>query len=97
MAMDLQTTMERFRELYQEKNDHMQQFLEPVTPYDFYREIFPVGSFERKGHFEDSKGNGISVTIPQKDRGGKEIGVALEIEGDGRAKRPSFSPRSCPA
>lgn len=87
MAMDLQTTMERFRELYQEKNDHMQQFLEPVTPYDFYREIFPVGSFERKGHFEDSKGNGISVTIPQKDRGGKEIGVALEIEGDGRAKR----------
>ena len=32
MAMDLQTTMERFRELYQEKDDHMQQFLEPVTP-----------------------------------------------------------------
>lgn len=69
MAMDLQTTMERFRELYQEKNDHMQQFLEPVTPFDFYREIFPVGSFERKGHFEDSKGNGIAVTVPQKNRG----------------------------
>ncbi len=30
------------------KNDHMEKFLEPVTPYDFYRDIFPVGSFEEK-------------------------------------------------
>ena len=73
MAMDLQTTMERFRELYQEKNDHMQQFLEAVTPYDFYREIFPVGSFERKGHFEDSKGNGIVVTVPSLAATNKHI------------------------
>ena len=38
------------------------RFLEPVAPYEFYREIFPEGSFERKGHFEDRKGNGIAVT-----------------------------------
>ena len=45
--------MELLRALYQEKNEHLEKFLEPVTPFEFYREIFPVGSFERKGHFED--------------------------------------------
>ena len=32
---------------------------ERVDPHTFYREIFPVGSFERKGHYEDGKGNGV--------------------------------------
>ena len=81
MAMDQQDAMERLRELYLEKNEHLAKFLEPVTPFEFYREIFPVGSFERKGHFEDAKGNGIAVTVP------KAAGIALEIEGDGKAKR----------
>ena len=81
MAMDQQVAMERLRESYQEKNEHLEKFLEPVTPFEFYREIFPVGSFERKGHFEDAKGNGIAVTVP------KAAGIALEIEGDGKAKR----------
>ena len=68
---DQQETLEGLRELYREKNKHLEKFLESVKPYEFYREIFPEGSFERKGHFEDMKGNGI----------------ALSIEGDGRAKR----------
>ena len=61
-----------------------------VTAYEFYREIFPVGSFERKGVYEDQKGNGIAVTIPPKGTKGSkggENGITLEIEGDGRAKR----------
>ena len=62
---DEQDNMELLRALYQEKNEHLEKFLEPVTPFEFYREIFPVGSFERKGHFEDVKGNGIAVTVPQ--------------------------------
>ena len=61
-------------------------FLEPVAPYEFYREIFPEGSFERKGHFEDRKGNGIAVTV-QKVEVDKATGIALQIEGDGKAKR----------
>lgn len=73
---------QQLRDLYFEKNAYMQQFLEPVTPYEFYREIFPEGTFERKGHFEDQKGNAIAVTIPKK-----ENGIALQIEGDGRARR----------
>ena len=69
-----------------EKNEHLERFLEPVAPYEFYREIFPEGSFERKGHFEDRKGNGIAVTV-QKVEVDKATGNALQIEGDGKAKR----------
>lgn len=34
-----------------------------ISPKDFYRYIFPTGSFERIGHQEDRKGNGIAVII----------------------------------
>ena len=81
MSMDQQAALERQRELYREKNAHLGKYLEPVEPFEFYREIFPEGSFERRGHFEDAKGNGIALVVPQKN------GVALEIQGDGKAHR----------
>ena len=83
---DQQTALERQRALYREKNAHLDQFLEPVEPYEFYREIFPKGSFERKGHYEDAKGNAIALTVPKK-QDSQENGVALEIEGDGKTRR----------
>ena len=83
---DQQAALEQLRELYREKNEHLEKFLEPVEPYEFYREIFPEGSFERKGHFEDRKGNGIAVTVT-KGEVDKATGIALQIEGDGKAKR----------
>ena len=43
------------RELYLEKNAWMDVNYERVEPHAFYREIFPVGSFERRGHYEDKK------------------------------------------
>lgn len=73
-----------WQELYREKNKHLETFLEPVQPHEFYREIFPVGAFERKGCYEDEKGNAIAVSLP---RGGSINGVALEIEGQGKARR----------
>ena len=82
MALVDPAQKEQLRRLYYEKNDHLGKFLEPVDPYDFYREIFPEGTFERKGHFEDAKGNGIALTIPNRAQG-----IALQIERDGRAKR----------
>ena len=90
MTMDQQAAMERLQDLYREKNEYLEEFLEWITPYEFYREVFPVGSFERRGHFEDAKGNGIAVTIPKgkAGAGGDGVtGVALEIEGSGKAKR----------
>ena len=81
MTMDQQVALERQRELYREKNAHLGKYLEPVESFEFYREIFPEGSFERRGHFEDAKGNGIALVVPPKN------GVALEIQGDGKAHR----------
>ena len=78
-------TVAEYQKLYMEKNAHLEQFLEPVEPFEFYREIFPEGSFERKGHQEDRKPNGIAVSLPGK--GGSVNGIALEIEGDGKARR----------
>ena len=72
--------LEQMRALYREKNEHLEKFLEPVTPFEFYREIFPVGSFERKGHYEDEKGNGIAIAVP------KAAGIALEVKDGGKAK-----------
>ena len=86
MTIDQQTDLEWQRALYREKNDHLRQYLEPVKPFEFYREIFHEGSFERKGHYEDAKGNAIALTVPRK-QDSRENGVALEIEGDGRARR----------
>ena len=85
MASMLRGTVGEYQELYMEKNAHLDQFLERVTPFEFYREIFPEGSFERKGCYEDRKANGIAVTLPGK--GGSINGIALEIAGDGRARR----------
>ena len=51
---DQQEALERLRELYREKNEHL-EVLEPVEPYEFYREIFPEGSFERKGHLRTGR------------------------------------------
>lgn len=80
-----QGTVKDYRALYREKNAHLEKFLEPVEAYDFYREIFPEGSFERKGCYDDHKPNGISLTLPGK--GGAVNGIALEIESGGKANR----------
>ena len=63
--------LEPQRELYTAKNKYLEQFCEPVEPLEFYRDIFPAGSFERKGCYDDNKANGI----------------ALELQGGGKARR----------
>ena len=50
------------KQLYKLKNEWLGQFFEEVKPKEFYRAVFPEGSFERKGHFEDGKANGITGT-----------------------------------
>ncbi len=50
-------------QLYLMKNEYLNTFFEEVSPKDFYRDIFPEGSFERAGHPEDGKANGILTVI----------------------------------
>ena len=51
------------KQLYKLKNEWLGQFFEEVKPKDFYRAVFPEGSFEREGHPEDEKCNGVLTVI----------------------------------
>ena len=60
------------KQLYKLKNEWLGQFFEEVKPKEFYRAVFPEGSFERAGHFEDGKANGI-ITIVENDEAKNRI------------------------
>lgn len=47
---------------------------------DFYRDIFPVGSFEEKGLYEDGKYNGIAVSIQKGSKRTRRITVTDDLE-----------------
>jgi len=85
MSSEFRGTVAEYQALYMEKNAHLEQFLEPVEPYDFYREIFPEGSFERKGCLDDNLPNGLVISLPGK--GGSVNGSALGNKGNGRVRR----------
>lgn len=60
---NLQEERRRAMELYREKNEYLQSNYDEVTPHDFYREIFPEGTFEGAGNQNDGKPNGIAVDL----------------------------------
>lgn len=50
--------------LYNEKNSIIENYGGVLTsPFEFYRYLFPVGSFERKGCYEDNRPNGVFLTL----------------------------------
>ena len=51
------------KQLFKMKNEWLGQFYETATPREFYREVFPEGSFEREGHPEDERCNGVLTVI----------------------------------
>lgn len=51
------------KQSYRVKNDYLVEHYTEVTPMEFYRDMFPAGSFERRGHHEDAKANGILTVI----------------------------------
>ena len=51
------------KQLFKMKNEWLGQFYEEVKSKDFYRAVFPEGSFEREGHPEDEKCNGVLTVI----------------------------------
>jgi hypothetical protein len=50
-------------ELYRAKNDYLNQYCEQLEPMEFYRALFPAGTFERQGQQQDAKPNGIALVI----------------------------------
>lgn len=83
--MEVSPYIQKQRALYLEKNEWLDAHYERIEPHAFYREIFPVGSFERKGHFEDEKGNGVGISVhePPESADGAENGSERRGNGIG--------------
>lgn len=48
---------------YKEKNELLKSYVPEVTPMDFYRDMFPEGSFEEQGRQDQGKANGILCSV----------------------------------
>lgn len=55
--------MDMDQEHFRIKDRWLRSRFDELQPREFYREIFPAGSFEREGHSEDEKANGIMTVI----------------------------------
>lgn len=51
-----------------------------VSYMDFYRSLFPIGSFEKKGVFEKGKYNGIAVSIHKGEKRAKRMTVTDDLD-----------------
>lgn len=60
--------MPDWQKLYHEKNQHLGIYCEEVTPREFYRDLWPEGTFEREGCPDDGKPNGLALEIRGKGR-----------------------------
>lgn len=58
----------------------LESVFEEVTYKDFYRDVFPYGSFEQKGVYEDGKYNGIAVSIAKGGKHTRRMTVTDELD-----------------
>ena len=58
----------------------LESSFEEVYASDFYRDIFPIGSFEEKGVYEKGKYNGIAVSIVAGDSKAMRYTVTDDLE-----------------
>ena len=63
-------TMSEWRKAYKEKEELMHERGYPeISPYDFYRDMFPVGSLQNKNNYNDGKGTIIATQIRPSGKG----------------------------
>ena len=82
-VMEVSPYIQKQRALYLEKNEWLDAHYERIEPHAFYREIFPVGSFEREGHLKDAKGNGIGITVTDEEKAADGAENGSERRGNG--------------
>lgn len=63
--------------------EYLNTYCDKISPYDFYRSIFPEGSLEQKGIYEKGKYNAIAITLPRaKDvKKVKRYTITDDLEG----------------
>lgn len=76
MKRDYKTTSE-WKKAYREKQEILEERYTEVSPYDFYRDMFPVGSFQDKGHKEQKRPNGIVTTKVEEACGVKFVNISI--------------------
>jgi len=58
----------------------LQSLFEEVHYMDFYRDIFPEGSFEERGEYEDGKYNGIAIAIEKGSKRAKRMTITDDLD-----------------
>lgn len=61
--------------------DALEASCDEVNYVDFYRDIFPVGSFEQKGVLEDGKYNGVAVIVRTGQKHARRLIITDDLEG----------------
>lgn len=61
-------------------NSYLFSNYEEVDFFEFYRDIFPVGSFEKKGVYEKGKYNGIAVSVGNGDKKIKRFTITDDLD-----------------
>ena len=71
--MYIKKTYEDLRQSWKEKEEYLHQYFDEVFSDEFYRFIFPAGSFEREDHYEDHKPNGFIIGLTENKEPRKRI------------------------
>lgn len=58
----------------------LNSLFEEVHYMDFYRDIFPEGSFEERGEYEDGKYNGIAIAIEKGSKRAKRMTITDDLD-----------------
>lgn len=58
----------------------LKALFEEVHYMDFYRDIFPEGSFEERGEYEDGKYNGIAIAIEKGSKRAKRMTITDDLD-----------------
>ena len=56
---------------FNEKNKYMSSEFKELTPKEFYRSIFPKGTFEQFNNMSEHKPNGILSILYDEEQGGR--------------------------
>ena len=72
-------------------NDYLNQYFDEVTPFEFYRSIFPEGELEEQGNQQHGKYNAIAVEVlPEANKKTNRQNVHRYLVHDGLEKLPEL-------
>ncbi len=66
--LKLPLPLDKWQKLYKEKEEWLNTYMEKVEPEEFYRDLWPEGTFERLGEYGDGKNNGLALSIKGKGK-----------------------------